>query len=166
MKLLSGIIMGALLASGVFYYLSKTNKEKESSAFISVIDSSKAVPMSMNQPKPESDNNRLIIKSSGAVTFLLVDNNEINYYKGVFDGNLYKTDYIKVRGLIKKWNSEINPVDLMFIIKSDKGSTFKNVIDILDEMTINKIPPGHYAETEITEAEINSINILKKSKNG
>ena len=166
MKIFLGIIMGAFLATGVFYFINKSAKQKNITAPLSNPDSSKPVPMPMNEPKPENDNNRLIIKWSGAVTFLLADNNEIYYYKGIFDGNLHKTDYIKVRGLIKKCNSEINPDDLMFIIKSDKGSTFKNAIDILDEMTINKIPPGHYAETEITEAEINSINILKKTKNG
>jgi hypothetical protein len=30
----------------------------------------------------------------------------------------------------------------MYIIKSDKSSTFKNAIDIMDEMTISAVPPG------------------------
>jgi tRNA U34 2-thiouridine synthase MnmA/TrmU len=41
----------------------------------------------------------------------------------------------------------------MYIIKSDKKSTFKNAIDILDEMSICAIPPGHYAEVEMTATE-------------
>ena len=43
--------------------------------------------------------------------------------------------------------------DLMYIIKSDKESTFKNAIDILDEMSICAVPPGHYAEVDMTPTE-------------
>ncbi len=166
MKLLSGILIGALLASGVFYYFSKTNKEIESETSATTLDSPKPVPMSMNEPKQENNKSEIKINPSGAVTFLLAANNEIYYYKGVHNYTINKTDYVEVREIIKKYKSEINPDDLMFIIKSAKGATFKNAIDILDEMTINSVPPGHYAELEITNEEIESINILKKAKNG
>jgi len=39
------------------------------------------------------------------------------------------------------------------IIKEDKDATFKNAIDILDEMAINTVPPGHYAEVDINPVE-------------
>ena len=32
-------------------------------------------------------------------------------------------------------------------------STFKNAIDILDEMTISAVPPGHYAEVAMVDVE-------------
>ena len=41
----------------------------------------------------------------------------------------------------------------MYIIKSDTESTFKNAIDILDEMSISAVPPGHYAEVDMAPAE-------------
>ena len=41
----------------------------------------------------------------------------------------------------------------MYIIKSDSSSTFKNAIDILDEMSISAVPPGHYAEVDMSPAE-------------
>ncbi len=122
--------------------------------------------LNLPEPKPEKDSGMLMVKASGAITFLLSEKNEIYYYKGVFDGSLNKTDYKNLRQLIKRFNAEINPDDLMFIIKSDQGASFKNAIDILDEMTINKIPPGHYTETEITKEEIDGINIIKQTKNG
>ena len=43
--------------------------------------------------------------------------------------------------------------DLMYVIKSDDKSTFKNAINILDEMTISGVKPGHYAEDKISETE-------------
>ena len=41
----------------------------------------------------------------------------------------------------------------MYIIKSDSKSTVKNAIDILDEMSICAVPPGHYAEVDMTDSE-------------
>ena len=123
-------------------------------------------PDNLIEPKPDTDLGQLRVKASGAITFLLAEDNEIYYYKGAFTGNLKKTDYSKVREVIKKYKSQIDPDDLMFIIKSGTGATFKNAIDILDEMTIDNVPPGHYAETEINKEETEQINILKKTKNG
>ncbi len=154
MKLLLGIIIGALLAGGVFYY------------YVFTTTTSSAEAMSMIEPKNGDEKASLTVKPSGAVTFILTANDEIYYYAGAFNDSIYKTDYFKVREIIINYKSRIHPDDLMFIIKSDKAASFKNAIDILDEMAINKVPPGHYAETEITEAEIYSINILKKTKNG
>ena len=130
--------------------------------------------MVLNEPShmylPKKDTNDMVVhlklKPEASVTFLLSGNNRIYYYLGSFKGIITETDYVNVRSLIKELSKKINKRDLMFIIKSDPGSTFKNAIDILDEMTINNVPPGHYAEIDITEAEINSINILKKTKNG
>jgi tRNA U34 2-thiouridine synthase MnmA/TrmU len=53
--------------------------------------------------------------------------------------------------------------DLMYIIKADKESKFKNVIDILDEMTINGVPAGHYAEVDITDTEAALIKKTEES---
>jgi hypothetical protein len=47
--------------------------------------------------------------------------------------------------------------DLMYIIKSDNKSTYKNSIDILDEMTICAVPPGHYAEVDMSPMEATLI---------
>ena len=41
----------------------------------------------------------------------------------------------------------------MYVIKSDDQSTFKNAIDILDEMTISGVKAGHYAEDKISGTE-------------
>ena len=114
-------------------------------------------PFKMTEPTPEKDADKLIIKTSGVVTFLLTSDNVIYYYKGAFTGILNKTDYKKVREIIKTYKAEIDLKDLMFVIKSDPSASFKNAIDLLDEMEINKIPKGHYLETELTEEEIKSI---------
>ena len=42
---------------------------------------------------------------------------------------------------------------LMFIIKATGQSTFGDNIDLLDEMSICDIKPGHYAEVNLTKEE-------------
>jgi hypothetical protein len=111
----------------------------------------------MTEPRPEENSNKIIVNATGAVTFLLTANDVIYYYKGDFTGLLIKTDYKSVNKIIKKYKAEINTKDLMFVIKSGPGATFKNAIDLLDEMAINNVPRGHYMETDIPDIEINAI---------
>jgi hypothetical protein len=49
----------------------------------------------------------------------------------------------------------------MIIIKSAEGATFKNAVDILDDMVLCKIPAKHYLEYDITESEINCLKNFK-----
>ncbi len=116
------------------------------------------------EPKPERDSEKLMVKAGGAITFLLTENDVIYYYSGKFDGILNSTDQEKVTAIIKKYKSEIDPKELMFIIKSGPGATFKNTIDLLDKMVINKVSRGQYLETEITSEEINSLKKYKETR--
>ena len=92
------------------------------------------------------------------MTILLGKSDQVYYYFGQLDPNKlseqFKSSNFKdVRQIIVDKKKSTPMDDLMFIIKSDSKSTFKNSIDILDEMSICAIPPGHYAEVDITPAE-------------
>lgn len=121
------------------------------------------LPERSNFPEPRPEKNAEIkVNPAGLVTFLLSANDIIYYYTGEFKGVINKTDFTKVGQLIKQYNIEINKQDLMFIIKADEKASFKNAIDILDQMTLNNVPPGHYAELDITDKEIESIKKFKE----
>jgi hypothetical protein len=51
--------------------------------------------------------------------------------------------------------------DLMYIIKGDTASKLGNMIDILDEMHINGVPSGHYADVDISDTE---AGLIKKTE--
>ena len=113
--------------------------------------------MNMNEPKDDPDQ-QLKVKNSGAMTILLGKGNQVYYYFGQLEADkiseeFKSTNFKDVRQLIvdKKKSTPID--DLMYIIKSDSTSTFANSIDILDEMSIAAVPPGHYAEVDITPTE-------------
>jgi len=115
------------------------------------------------KPIPGRNEDAFYVKAKNVVTFLLSANGSIYYYEGIFAGSLRKTDLNFIGKLITQYKGKIPLSDLMFIIKSDKVSSTKNMIDLLDEMTINKIPIGHYAQIDITENEIKSINNYKEN---
>ncbi len=125
--------------------------------FVFTTTMSQSTAMNMNEPK-DDPNQQLKVKTSGAMTILLGKGNQVYYYYGqlmpeTISQDFKSTNFKGIRQLIldKKNSTPID--DLMYIIKSDDKSTFKNAIDILDEMTISNVPPGHYAEVPMVDVE-------------
>src|SRR5665213_1867064 len=101
-----------------------------------------AEPTSMNlaMPKDTKDPNlENKVKESGSLTLMLGKGNVIYYYFGNDPTKMQTTGYKDVRKVIldKKKNTPAD--DLYIIIKPDKDATYKNAVDVLDEMTINDI---------------------------
>jgi len=125
--------------------------------FVFTTTMSQSTAMNMNEPKDDSTQ-ILKVKNSGAMTILLGKADQVYYYFGQLDPDklseqFKSTTFKQVRDLIVQKRKSTPIGDLMYIIKSDKQSTFKNAIDILDEMSICLVPPGHYAEVDITPTE-------------
>ena len=125
--------------------------------FVFTTTMSQSTAMNMNEPKDDSTQ-ELKVKNSGAMTILLGKSDQVYYYYGQLEADklseqFKSTNFKDIRKMIvdKKNGTPIG--DLMYIIKSDKQSNFKNAIDILDEMSICAVPPGHYAEVDMTPTE-------------
>ena len=89
--------------------------------------------------KPEEQNK---VKESGALSLLLGNNDAVYYYEGTLapDGTNFKTtNYKEIRKVIIDKKKATNPEDFVVVIKPGPESTYKNVVDILDEMTINQV---------------------------
>lgn len=101
--------------------------------------------------KPEEQNKA---KESGALTLLLGKNNNVYYYEGQLDpsaSNLKSTTMKKVRDEIISKKRSTPADDLVIVIKPGNESTYKNVVDMLDEMTINAIT--RFALVDISDVE-------------
>jgi biopolymer transport protein ExbD len=125
--------------------------------FVFTTTMSKPTAMNMNEPK-DDPNNQLKVKNSGAMTILLGKGDQVYYYYGelveaTVSEQFKSSNYKEMRDLITAKKKATPIGDLMYIIKADKESKFRNAIDILDEMTICGVPPGHYAEVDITDTE-------------
>ena len=128
--------------------------------FVFTTTMSQPTAMNLNEPKPDK-NNELEVKQSATLTLLLGKADKIYYYNGILtdpNSQFKSSDFKSIRQIIVDKKKATPSVDLMYIIKADKTATYKNAIDILDEMTISAIPPGHYAEVDMTPQEATLIH--------
>lgn len=123
--------------------------------FIFTTTMSQPTAMRLNLPKdtekPEEQNKA---KESGALTLMMSKNDVVYYYEGMLapDGSNFKTTTFKeVREVILTKKKSTDPDDFVVVIKPTKDCTYKNTVDILDEMTINDVK--RYALVDIAEAE-------------
>jgi biopolymer transport protein ExbD len=114
--------------------------------------------------KPEEQNK---VKASGALTLMLGNNDVVYYYEGELlpDGSNFKTTTFKeVRTVIMDKKRSTDPKDFMVVIKPDDDATYKNTVDILDEMTINDVK--RYAMVDIAPVEIQLIKATEQASGG
>lgn len=109
----------------------------------------------------DEDQNK--IKQSGALTLLLGKDNNVFYYEGELlpDASNFKASNFKdIRKVImdKKQQADTN---LVVVIKPNDESTYKNFIDILDEMSINVVK--RYAVVDIAPVE---VDLIKRTEGG
>ncbi|HEV8286100.1 MAG TPA: biopolymer transporter ExbD [Chitinophagaceae bacterium] len=155
--------------------------------FTTTMSSPKALNLNMpKDTKKEEELNKA--KESGALTIMLGKNNAVYYYEGQLapDGSNFKaTNFTGIRDeIINKRNDVIkNHVhdsncekiwaenkgdktscldrDFVVVIKPDQDATYKNTVDILDEMTINNVK--RYAMIDITPQEYEVIQATEKN---
>ena len=113
--------------------------------------------------KPDEQNKA---KESGALTILMGDDNHIYYYEGQLKNdasNFLSASYNgenSIREVIMKKKLQVRSIaqdpsdpekDLVIVIKPSSKCTYKNVIDILDEMSINVVKK--YALVDVFDIE-------------
>jgi biopolymer transport protein ExbD len=154
--------------------------------FTTTMSSPKA--LNLNMPKDTKNEEELNkAKESGALTIMLGKDNAVYYYEGQLapDGSNFKaTNFTGIRDEIIHKRDEVikNHVhdpncakiwaenkgdktscldrDFVVVIKPDQDATYKNTVDILDEMTINNVK--RYAMIDITPQEYEVIQATEK----
>src|ERR1700744_6511666 len=117
--------------------------------FIFTTTMSQPTAMKLNLPKdtdkPDEQNK---LKESAALTVMPAKNDKVYYYEGLDPSKIMASDWKGIRDVIldKKRRTDAN--DFMVIIKPDKDATYKNTVDMLDEMTIDAIK--RYALVDIS----------------
>ncbi|MFN2457760.1 MAG: ExbD/TolR family protein [Chitinophagaceae bacterium] len=107
-------------------------------------------------------------KESGALTVLLGKDNSVYYYEGQLApdaSNFLSTNFKGIRDvIIKKKRSVANLEDLVIVIKPNEEATYKNTVDILDEMTINEVK--RFAMIDILPVENELIKRTEQAGGG
>ncbi len=121
--------------------------------FTTTLQSSTAMPLRM--PKESNNPNDVTpIKASAAMTIVLGMHNQLYYYKGLFVPNVthYQvSNFQQIRQVLQQHKQTIAQPECMVIIKPSAYCQYKNVVDILDEITIQNIK--RYALVKITPPE-------------
>ncbi len=110
--------------------------------------------MPKDTDKPDEQNKA---KESGALTVLLGKGNQVYYYEGQLlpDGSNFKSTSFDpetgIRKVLIDKKRRTPEEDLVVVIKPNDEATYKNTVDILDEMTINGIK--RFALVDITPNE-------------
>jgi len=132
--------------------------------FIFTTTMSQPTAMKLNLPKdvekPEDQNK---LKESAAFTVMPSKDNRIYYYEGLDPSKLQQTTFKQVRDIILDKKRRTDPKDFMVIIKPTKDATYKNAVDILDEMKIDDVK--RYALVNISPDEYKFI-VLTEAANG
>jgi biopolymer transport protein ExbD len=130
-------------------------------------------PTAMNLPlpddsaKPEEQNKA---KESGTLTLMIGKNSAVYYYEGQLavdaSQNNFKSSTMKqIRDVIinkkKSVLSLMEEKDFVVVIKPNADATYKDLVDILDEMLINDVK--RYALVDITDVENQLIKLTEGS---
>lgn len=127
-----------------------------------IFTSTMAQPTAMNLfmpkdvDKPEDQNK---VKESGAFTIMLGKEDVVYYYEGLDPTEIKTATFKSIRDEIIRKRKTTNPEDLVVIIKPTEHATYKNTVDMLDEMTINEIK--RYAMVDISKVENDLITITE-----
>src|SRR5215203_2522694 len=93
-------------------------------------------------------------KESGALTIMMGNENHLYYYEGKLApdaSNFLSTNFKEIRDVIIKKKKSTPPEDLVVVLKPNEQATYKNTVDMLDEMTINEIK--RFALVDISDVE-------------
>ena len=96
-------------------------------------------------------------KESGALTIMMGKDNHLYYYEGKLApdaSNFLSTSFDHDKGIRKiiiDKKKSTPPEDLVIVLKPNEEATYKNTVDMLDEMTINNVK--RFALVDISEVE-------------
>ena len=105
----------------------------------------------MKLPKDVPDEIKQKQPVSGALTFLLAGNDRVFYYERDDLRTMRLTSPAGVRTIILAKKIKTNPSNFMVIVKPGPEASFRNIIQILDEMNISAVKK--YALVEISPEE-------------
>jgi biopolymer transport protein ExbD len=120
--------------------------------FILTTTLSKPQTMEINMPeKPKENDKQPEVNEKKVLTLVLGANDKVYWYVGITEPEAKKTNFSKdgIRKVLVEKKAEIR--DLIVLIKAMDEAKYKNLVDILDEMTISNVQ--RFAIVDITPAD-------------
>jgi biopolymer transport protein ExbD len=129
--------------------------------FIFTTTLSKPKAMKLILPKDAPFKDQRPTPESAVITLLPGKNDQVFYYEGNDPAKTKSTDFKGIRDIILDKKRRTDPTYFQVILKPSKDATYKNTVDILDEMTIDEV--RHYALVDITPNESKILQSITAS---
>jgi biopolymer transport protein ExbD len=126
--------------------------------FIFTTTMSRPTALNLHLPKDVADIDETPAKESAVITLMLGANDRVYYYEGMDPAKLKASDFSNIRDVILDKKRRTDPTWFQVILKPSKDATYKNTVDILDEMTIDAVK--HYALVDLSSQEYEKIQHL------
>jgi biopolymer transport protein ExbD len=135
------------------------NKAKESGALTIMLGKDNGVYYYEGQLAPDGSNFK-------TATFKTIRDEIINKRQDVMKNHVHDNNCEKLKEDAKKegdpnWETADLDRDFVVVIKPDQDATYKNTVDMLDEMTINNVK--RYAMVDITPQEYQVVQATEKN---
>lgn len=131
-----------------------------------IFSTTMAQPTAMQLIMPKDTENleeQTKVKASGALTIMLGKSDGVYYYEGDDPTKMQSSNYKDIREVIINKKKSTKPEDFVVVIKPNDEANYKNVVAILDEMTINEVKK--YALVPISPVENELLVATEKANN-
>jgi len=108
--------------------------------------------------KPEEQNK---VKASAVLTIMLGKNDQIYYYEGDDPTKVQTSNFKAVRDVILDKKRRTDPKDFVVVLKPTQDATYKNTVNILDEMTIDEVK--RFALVDISDPEYKIVQATEQA---
>ena len=129
--------------------------------FIFTTTMSRPTAMRLILPKDVPDDQRNKEPDNAVITLLPAKNDLVYYYEGGDPSKLQTADFHSIRAIILNKKHRTDPNWFEVVLKPTKDASYKNAVDILDEMKIDAVP--HYALVDITPLESSLVLSLQEN---
>ena len=107
--------------------------------FIFTTTVSQPTAMKINLPKDVKTEEQNKVKASAVLTIMLAKNDQIYYYEGDDPVKMQSANFKTIRDVILDKKHRTDTADFVIVLKPSKDCTYKNTVNILDEMTIDGV---------------------------
>ena len=119
--------------------------------FIFTTTMTQPTAMKLILPKDVPDDELIKEPKSAVITLMPAKNDLIYYYEGDDLTQIKTADYRSIRDIILDKKRRTDPKWFEVVLKPSKDASYKNTLNLLDEMKIDAV--SHYALVDITPVE-------------
>lgn len=137
--------------------------------FVFTTSISKPTAMKINLPENKNVKDPTLTAEGKTINLIPGDHDQLFYYDGSNSNNMHVTNYsaIGMRAVLQQKKNAVQSKygdagEMVVLIKPMPGCSYKNLVDVLDEMQINMI--GTYVLMDIHQEEKNNVNLFAATK--